>query len=385
MNISIIGKDCCGCRSCEQSCPKKSITMEENNEGFIYPKINNESCINCGICLKKCPIHNYQNNKNEPEVFAFKSKKASMMNSASGGACDLVSRKIIEFGGVVYGVAYDSEFNAKHIRVENDNDLIKLQSSKYVFADTNSSYSNVKKDLETGRKVLFTGTSCQVDGLLHYLNKGYDNLYTISLICHGVPAPKLFRSYIAYKEKELNSKIVSYDFRSKDKNGWSLSEKIVCNNGKTYYENLDFTSYGHDFLCGYNYRENCFNCKYCNTNRVGDWSVGDFWGINSAHPKFNDPNGVSVVLVTTNKGLELIDCIKDDVDLLNSTVENAKISQENLKAPTARNPIRDSYYSRFENDTDFFKHRTPKKNLKYYLKRLCPKWLKNTIKKMLGR
>lgn len=385
MNINIVGKDCCGCRSCEQSCPKKCIIMKDNNEGFIYPKIDFSTCIDCGICLKKCPIYNYENNGNNPKVFALKNKDNNVMKSASGGACDIAARKIIENGGVVYGVAYDSDFNAKHIRVDNVSDLSKLQSSKYVFADTNNSFVNVKKDLESKIKVLFVGTSCQVDGLLKYLGKDYDNLFTISIICHGVPAPKLFKSYISYKEKQLNSKITSYDFRSKDKNGWSLTEKIVCQNGKIYYENLFFTSYGSDFLKGYSYRENCFNCKYCNTNRVGDLSVGDFWGIASAHPKFNDRKGVSVLLVTSEKGLKLVDEIKDHVEIIESTIDNAKISQGNLKAPTHRDIVRDTYYESFNSDPDFFKHRTPKKTFKYYLKKICPRWLKSVIKKILGK
>lgn len=385
MNIDIIAKDCCGCRSCEQSCPKKCISMQENEAGFIYPKIDYDQCINCGICLNKCPIHTYKNNEIIPKVYAFRSKSSSILNSTSGGACDIVSKKIISNGGVIYGVAFDDDFSAKYIRVTDINDLIKIQSSKYLFADTNQSYSSVKVDLENGKEVLFTGTSCQVDGLLKFLNRTYDNLFTISLICHGVPSPKLFKEYIRYKENKLNSKIVKYNFRSKDKHGWSLTECIECENGKKYYENLFYTSYGYDFEKGLNYRENCYSCKYCNLNRVGDWSVGDFWGIENIHPKFFDKKGNSVVLVMSEKGEKMLNSLSDSIDLLESTIHNAQLRQENLKNPTKRNTIRDTYYEEFSNNPNFFADRTPKKNHVYWMKKMCPRWLTKLLRKILKK
>ena len=382
MNVNVLEKNCCGCRSCEQVCPQKCIIMEENSEGFIYPKIDSTLCINCGICIKKCPIYNYENNGNIPKVYAFKNKDNNIMNSASGGACDVVARQIIKDGGIVYGVAYDTEINASYIRIRNEEDLIRIQSSKYVFADTNSSYNDIKNDLTNGTKVLFTGTSCQVDGLLTFLGKDYENLFTISIICHGAPSPKLFRNYIKYKENQIGCKITGYDFRSKDKKGWGLTEKIVCENGKVYYEDLDYTSYGHDFLKGYNYRENCYNCKYCNVNRIGDWSVGDFWGISIAHPKFNDKKGVSVLLVMSDKGQKMVDLVSNNVEILESSLSNAIIKQTNLIRPTERKLIRDSYYESNKLQADFFTSRTPKKDIKYYLKKYCPRVIKNILKRI---
>lgn len=387
MNISIIDKDCCGCRSCEQSCPKKCISMKENDEGFIYPKIDNDSCINCGICLKKCPIHNYKYVEKESSVFALVNKnKEELMNSASGGASYLAMKAIIErLNGVCYGVAYDSNFVARTIRVESLSNLNKLQSSKYVFADTNNTFSQIEDDLKKGIFVLFSGTSCQVDGLLNYLGSDYKNLFTISLICHGTPSPKLFSKYLEYEETRNKSKIKEYNHRFKLKNKSGYFEHFVFENNKTITRSFTMSPYGADFLACNASRESCYNCRYCNTSRVGDWSIGDFWGIEEKHKDFDYKKGHSLVIVNGDKGKRLFELIIDSVNYVESTMDNAKYGQEHLKAPAKRPKIRDTYYEKLNFEPDFFKHRTPKKSLRYYLKKLCPKWLKKIIKKMLCR
>lgn len=379
MNIEIIGKNCCGCRSCEQICPKKSITMKENDEGFIYPVIDKNTCINCGLCLLKCPIHSYKNNDKIPEAYAFVSKNGNIRFSASGGFCDLVSRKIIMNDGVVYGVAFNDDFEAVYERVTNIEGLKKIQSSKYVFADTLDSYSKVKRDLNNNKYVLFIGTSCQVSGLITFLGRDFDNLLTISLICHGVPSPKLFKGYLMYMEKKLKSKILKYDFRSKEKYGWGLYEKITCKN-KSYYSISSFTPYGYDFLNGYNYRENCYECKYCNINRIGDISVGDFWGVNEKYPDIYSKDGVSAILIMTEKGKKTLLSIEKEAIIKKISIDDVLMHQENLKHPTARNEIRDIYYKNFMNNPNFFQCRRPKKPLKYYLSKICPKTIKKMVK-----
>ena len=383
MRIDIIGKECCGCRSCEQSCPKQCIDMVENDEGFIYPKIDNTKCIDCGKCIKNCPIYNYKNKEKTCKVYAFRSKNNNIINSASGGICDLIARKVIEDGGVVYGVAYDSEFNAVFMRTTTIDELYQIQSSKYVFSDTKDSYTKVKTDLKNGLYVLYSGTSCQIDGLISFLGSDHPNLFTISIICHGVPSPKLFKSYIAYNEKKNNKKIIGYNFRSKYKNGWGLTEQIKFSNNTSSFESLPFTSYGNDFLLGLNYRESCYSCKYCNTNRVGDISVGDFWGIYKAHPKFANKQGISTVMVMTNKGEKMIENISGNAYIIESTLNNAMLKQGNLIKPTSRSSIRDTYYKIFNNSDNFFKDRQPSKNIKYYLRKYLPHWMKRIIKRVL--
>lgn len=382
VNIKIVGQDCCGCRTCEQVCPKSCIKMVENKDGFIYPQVEESLCINCSICIKKCPVHNYNESTTTPKIYAFRNKDNSrLMNSASGGACDVVSRKIISDGGVVYGVAFDESFNAKYIRIDNEENLTRIQSSKYVFADTGDTYSQVKEDLTNGIKVLYTGVSCQIDGLLNFLGKDYSNLFTISLICHGVPSPALFRDYIKYRENELGEKIVAYNFRYKYKNQCGLYERIISDNGKASITPLSMTTYGKDFLSGVNYRENCYHCHYCNIHRVGDWSVGDFWGIEKCHPDFADKRGTSVVLVMNQKGEDMLRSIFDNAYLLESNITNALLDQDNLKKPTDRPSLRNQYYTIWMNDANFFQKRKPPKNIKYYLKKMCPNFVKSFIKR----
>ncbi len=384
MNIEII-KDCCGCRSCEQSCPTKCIEFIINSEGFIYPTVDKNKCINCSVCLKKCPIYNYKNNGYEPKVYAFKNRNDSLKYSASGGACDAVARKIISKGGVVYGVEYDDNFNAKFVRITSVRDLIKIQSSKYVFSDTNNVYSKVKEDLKNGTTVLFSGTSCQVDGLLCFLGEKYDNLFCISIICHGVPSGELFKKYIEYKEKKIGKKIIDYNFRYKGKNGWGCTEKIstISNDGKKqdYICDLIDTPYGFDFLNGFNYRENCYNCLYTNKNRVGDWSVGDFWGVQN-HYNISFKEGVSVVCVMTEKGLKMINDLSSEAEIIESKYDIAAKYQDNLKHPTARKKIRDTYYNNF-NDKNFFDKRKPNNSIKKIIKKLLKKIIPNKILKRI--
>jgi coenzyme F420-reducing hydrogenase beta subunit len=217
--IAIIGNDCVGCRSCEQSCPQKCISMKENTEGFLYPSVQYSKCAHCGVCLKKCPVSKPYQNKREPlKTYAFKEKDSErLFDSASGGASDVAVGAILKRGGIAYGAAYEDDFTVKHIKVIDESGRKKLQSSKYVQSDLNDCYIRVKKQLEIGRLVLFTGTPCQIAGLYAYLGKEYENLYTIDLVCHGVPSPKFFKKYVEWYRKQMGGRVIYYNFCSKAK------------------------------------------------------------------------------------------------------------------------------------------------------------------------
>ena len=213
-------KDCCGCGACMNKCPKKAITMCEDEAGFVYPVINEELCVKCGACQKACGFKSEITGDTsfEQKVFAFSSKDDVVITtSASGGAFAEIAKKVLtEKNGVVYGSISenrDKDWKVHHTRIDNINDLSSLQGSKYVQSEIGTTYSDVKQDLSEGRFVLFSGTPCQIDGLNHYLGKQYDNLLTVDIICHGVPSRKLYTDFLRSQEEKLGCKIDRFVFR----------------------------------------------------------------------------------------------------------------------------------------------------------------------------
>lgn len=386
-NITSIGlhNNCTGCRNCEQLCPKNAITMKLNKEGFLEPEIDKNKCINCGICLKRCPQANNDIERNTPsKCIAAKNKDEEMLKKGSSGSIfEVLGAYILKNNGTIYGVAFNNKLDLNTIRIENKDDLEKLMGSKYIQSNTQNTFKLVKEDLENGRKVLYTGTPCQIAGLKSYLNKDYDNLLLVDLVCHGVPSEKLFKKYIEYMEKKYNSKIINYSFRSKEKNGWGLTAKVRFENGKKKYINANVDSYYKSFLEGKTYREACYNCKYANTNRVGDITLADYWGIKKEHPEFETTLGVSAVLINTEKGNEILEKLKDNIKFAETKIDRIANANKNLVKPTKRPDIRSYVY----NDIDELDYKQySKQNLKFtkefkdVLKNIVPSKVKKIIK-----
>lgn len=344
-NISNIKEKCVGCKSCEQSCPKHCISMMENKEGFWYPVVDEQRCIECKLCLKKCPAANTDIHRNEPKkICAWRNKNdVDIMRSASGGAADSATKAVLKMNGVVFGAAYDEQLEVSHIEVMTDSERKKIQSSKYVQSDLKDSYLKVKRHLENKKTVLFTGTPCQVAGLYAFLEGDRENLYTIDLICHGVPSPKFFRKYLEYQNKQSDGRVIYFNFRSKDKRGWG-TQYLLKTKTKTKTKTLSLDRYGKHFMNGDCYRESCYLCVYANTKRVGDLTVGDFWGIAKSHPDFNSPKGVSSVLINTEKGRKLFEIMKPFAEVEEATLEEAMVKQHNLLHPSIRPITRDIFY-----------------------------------------
>lgn len=353
-NIMKIGADCCGCGACEQLCPKNCITLKYDGEGFLYPHIDESLCVECGLCLNRCPISSEAERGKNASVYAAKYSCAdSVFKSTSGGIFIPLALNILEQDGAVFGCAYDENLVAKHILVENKGELYKLQSSKYVQSDTRGVYSSVKKELDSGRKVLFSGTGCQVAGLKTFLNKDYGNLFTADIVCHGVPSPKLFEKYTEYMGKKLGGKLTEYNFRSKEKRGWDLYYK-AANGKKSKSDYGFFDPYYNAFLVGKTYRESCYNCKFANAERCGDITLADYWGIEKMHPEFSVDNGVSLVLINSEKGRALWESISDSVNYIPSTIEKAAVMNKNLSAPSARPDCRDTIYDGYDGDFELY-------------------------------
>lgn len=382
-NIARIKKKCVGCKSCEQICPKQCISMVENNEGFWYPSVDENNCIECKLCLKKCPVENTEFHRNNTQkVWAWRNKNdADIMRSASGGAADSAAKTVLQMGGVVYGAAYDEQLVVSHIEVTDEAEREKLQSSKYVQSDPKNSYAKVKRRLSEGKMVLFTGTPCQIAGLYAFLGGDHENLYTLDLICHGVPSPKFFKKYLEYQNKQTAGRVIYFNFRSKDTRGWG-TQYLLKTKTKTKTKTLSLDRYGKHFMDGDCYRESCYQCDYANTSRVGDLTMGDFWGIAKSHPSFNSPKGVSSVFVNTEKGQKLFEMMRSLAEVEEATLEEGMVKQHNLMQPSSRPETRDTFYNGID-APGFIEHIKVGLQPKARLKSVLPNKLIQEIKKVL--
>ncbi len=337
-------KNCCSCAACMNICPKQAIRIKSDADGFNYPEIDRTVCIECGLCKKVCAFQNVSVNKNDPiaTYVAISKDKDVLSLSSSGGAFVALASLVIKKKGVVFGCAYNDSMEPEHICVDNLLDIKKIQGSKYVQSNINNTYTQAKKYLKEGRQVLFTGTPCQIAGFKSYIGKEYSNLITVDLICHGVPSIDFFKGYIKYIEKNVRGTVIDFKFRDKSK-GWGHVEKVVYRQNGVIKEKLiqPFESYYHSyFLSGDILRENCYECKYACKDRQGDFTIGDYWGIEKVHPKVDTKNGVSILLVNTPKAFNLMDEIAKYLDLTDSVFEQAIEQNEQLKKPTCKSDRR---------------------------------------------
>ena len=337
-------EECCGCSACYNICPKNAIHMQEDEKGFKYPVIDKEKCINCGLCQKVCPIINNNNIANNPQAYACYCKDEDIrIKSSSGGIFTLLATYILFNSGVVYGVALDSEFNVKHIRIDSIEKLENLRGSKYVQSNIGDTYKEVKKLLDDDIKVLFTGTPCQIEGLKCFLQKDYENLYTQDLICHGVPSPKVWRKYLEYQKNKNSEIIKSISFRNKDRSWTLFGMKITFDSG-VYSKDLGHDLFMQMFLQNICLRDSCYACKFKKYNRISDITLADFWGINHIMPEMNDDKGTSLVIVNSEKGKRLFEEIKDSIVYETANLDDALKYNPSMIESVKVNNKRESFF-----------------------------------------
>lgn len=385
---------CLSCRACENICPVNAIKMTETKEGFYFPEVE-DCCINCGSCAMHCPVLSpVEIGTFQKEAYAVRlNDMEKLSQSASGGAFSGFAYKILEKEGVVFGVSYDEDLNANVISVNNKINLECLKGSKYVEGNPQDSYKQVKDLLKLGKKVLYSGSPCRVAALRKYLGKDEENLYTIDIICHGVPSQKLFNKYLKWLGKKNGGKIIYYGFRDKDVGGWSCGGKAKTKT-KTKTKTIDALSdpYYYSFLKGQTYRESCYSCPFANVeNRPGDITVGDYWGIDKFLPQFEYKKGVSCLILNTQKGKDFWDEVKNSFDFLPTKIQDIQQENGNLSHPTFRPQIRDSIYKDIdiENLNKYFMNFKVDKNIKRRLRAFISihlsEKMKQRIKKILGR
>ena len=378
--------DCSGCHACFSICPKDSITMSSDDEGFLYPVINKDTCIDCGLCEKVCQSKNPIKALNEPTAYAaYNTDETIRIQSSSGGIFTLVAEYIIDNGGVVFGAAFDDNLNVHHTKISAKDNLNLLRGSKYVQSTIGNTYKEAKEILKTGQLVLYTGTPCQIDGLLNYLGKDYDNLFTQDLICHGAPSPMVWQKYLTF-HSEKNGKIArepSPCFRCKSK-GWKrYSVLFTYANNAEYQRTVDKDIYMQAFLHDLSLRPSCYDCKSKGTKRNSDITLADFWGIWNVLPEMFDDKGTSLILVNSQKGKVLLDKIRDRMTIREVDADEA-LKYNSPAYKSVLKPLnRDAFMETIKNDNDFEK--TVKKYTRPNIVVRTIKFVKKIVKGMLIR
>ena len=340
--IQIVDKqNCCGCGACAQRCPQQCISMRIDQEGFLYPHVDESFCVNCGLCESVCPFLKPEAERTPLEVFAAINRDEGVrQHSSSGGVFSLLASSVISAGGVVFGVRFDEQWNVVFDYAEDKDKIGLFRGSKYVQANVGDAYKKCECFLKEGRKVLFSGTPCQISGLKKYLQKEYTNLVACDLICHGVPSPKVWEKYLFSVRKRKMKKnaiwwllakvpfgssgkrlpfITGIRFRDKS-NSWKRYRFVlelkeapaegmqspVLSSTKTINELFYVNAYMKAFLHNLSLRPSCYHCKSKCGRSNSDITLADFWGIQNVSPEMDDDKGTSLVLVYNDKGTTLL-------------------------------------------------------------------------------
>lgn len=338
--------ECCGCWACAASCPQGCIRMERDTEGFLYPVVDEDICVNCGLCKANCPVLRPASlPESEPAAYAAFSRDEMLRRaSSSGGVFSELAEEILSQQGAVFGAAYDNQFSVQHICIETPEELEKLRGAKYAQSDLGSTLSDVRARLEKKQLVLFSGTPCQVAGLKAYLRKEYANLICVDFICHGVPSPTAWQQYVQY-QAQMDGKLAiaaSVNMRAKD-TGWSryaYSTQFRYADGTVRSTKNGDSLFMKLFVGDYLSRQSCSNCQFKGYQRVSDLTLGDFWGIWNITPEMDDNKGTSVVLCHSERGAALMESIADRLILKQVTLEETSRENPSLRISSQAHPRR---------------------------------------------
>ena len=341
---------CTGCAACRQICPQQAIALKPDKSGFLLAHIDPEKCVECGLCAKICPMKSHRPAAaTNPMAFAMKHRsEAVRRQSASGGAFTAILEAFAP--DAVFGAAYCEDFQVRHICAVTPEEIARLRGSKYVQSDVGDTYKQAKELLQAGKRVLFTGTPCQIAGLNAYLRKSHPNLLTCDLICEGVQSQAFFDRYRQHMEEKYG-KLSSVSFREKEKNGWERSDfQMRFENGKKYTRTCHTkdSAYMNSMLFQGGNRDSCYACPFAAVPRQGDFTIGDLWGWREMVPEWNDNIGISLVVCNTEKAAQYLPRLKELAEMKEVTVEQAAKHNPNLLRPTPQLPTRGSYLADVE-------------------------------------
>lgn len=349
MPVTITDKKACfGCTACFAICPTKAIQMKPDEEGFFYPQVDMDKCIHCDKCIRACPMKNQCENNYPLTIYAAKNRDLQIrMVSSSGGVFSALARYIEQEDGVIYGAAFDEEHNVVHTRATG-NQWVRFCESKYVQSDLNISFQNVRADLESGKLVLFSGTPCQIDGLKAFLTQSrvaLDNLLMVDIVCHGTPSPTIWREWLNWKMD--GQAVGQIHFRDKKEVGWHKSTLTLESEGGSVIskEPQNKGVFWKLFFNHFILKPACGVCPFANFQRIGDFTLGDYWGVEHHHPEMDDDRGTSLVMINSVKAEKVWEKIKDQFEFIE--IEKEACLQPNLQSPSQHNPQRDVFWMQF--------------------------------------
>lgn len=336
---------CTGCTACLSICPKKAISFIEDSDGFKYPVIDKDKCIDCGLCKKKCPVLNTKDNDSINDCYVgFNKDDSEKVKSSSGAIFSLLADYILDNNGIVIGAAFDKENKLKHVAVESKRDLDKLKGSKYLQSDLNNIFTYIKEKVKD-RKILFVGTPCQVAGVKAVVNN--KNLLCVDLICHGVPSPKLFDKYIKELECKNNDSLLNYNFRDKS-TGWDTYSNTASFKNNNITELSKDNKYMKLFLSDIALRESCYNCNFKVGNKYSDITLGDFWGVQNYYPEMYNKKGVSAIIINTELGKEVFNSIKNNIEYKSCKLDEIIVGNPSLKVSCKIPKNREQFFSELD-------------------------------------
>lgn len=373
-------EDCCGCTACANVCGHGAITMVVDAEGFSYPKIDESLCTDCGLCDRVCPIIARKSMdlsaKTYKALYAGRLKdEAALRRSASGGAFWALASAVIADGGVVFGAVYDDDMRVVHRSAETLEGCRAFQGSKYSQSDTYQAYREARDMVRSGRRVLFTGTPCQIDGLLRFLIKKYDNLLTMDVVCHAVPSPQIFSDYISLVNRRPKGRVTYINMRDKSTRGWShaFTYRYDLADGRSLVDQDKTVNWGRLFFSKLIDRPSCHECKYTNLNRASDITVADFWDDDNMRPDLRSSLGTSLLMANTDAGERMLRDVADTITM--SVITEREALQPCLQRPIAADPRRRQFwgdyhahgfgyvYRRYFDDTNYQKFKNMVKKI----------------------
>lgn len=341
---------CTGCTACVSICPCHCIQMQKDDAGFLFPEmIEQSACIGCGACERVCPVLADKSFDGEISTIAYAALSKNdllRMGSSSGGIFSELADAVLQSAGLICGAEYDVEGAVKHICVDNKMELWKLRGAKYSQSILGDSFQILKKQLDSGRKVLFSGTPCQVAGLKSFLKRDYDNLICVDFVCHGVPSPTVWEKYIKYRAQNDNGGVAASHINLRNKeSGWSKysysvefaysdNNRYLCENGADPFMRF--------FVDDYILREACSDCHFKGDSRVSDITLGDFWGIWDVFPEMDDNKGTSLVLLHSQKGKQLFQSVSDRMEVQEVSLEQASQMNPSMLKSSVHQPDREA-------------------------------------------